>query len=223
MKSGKVKLRSKVVEKIWARILREAGGKVRENVLLRDAGVVGVDVADGRHIEVVVTGLPIAHGVPVAVDASIVSPLHADGTPHKDADVRPGISLGRAERAKETTYPELLRSGQLRLETVACEVGGRLSSRALNLLDIAAGAKVRCEPAHRQKFLTKWWRHRWMTMIAVAIQSCVASTLVNDGCTILDGCDGPAPSARELESREPGVGEENPYPGSGRLNTLTHD
>ena len=42
-------------------------------------------------------------------------------------------------------------------------------------------------------------------MIAVAIQSCVASTLVNEGCSILDGCDGPPPSAREMESREPGV------------------
>lgn len=74
MKSGKVKLRSKVVEKIWARFLRETGGKVRENVLFRDGGVVGINVADGRRIEVVVIGLPIVHGVPVTIDASIVSP-----------------------------------------------------------------------------------------------------------------------------------------------------
>ena len=60
------------------------------------------------------------------------------------------------------------------------------------------------------KILIKWWRHRWMSMIAVAIQSCVASTLVDDGCFILDGCDGPLPCARELESREPAVVDQVP-------------
>ena len=125
MKSGKVKLRSKVVEKTWAIILREAGGRVRENVFLRDTGVIGISANDGRHIEVVVTGLPFGHGIPIAVDASIVSPLqHADGTPHVHADTRPGSSLARAEKHKADTYPELLRSSQLRLETVACETGG---------------------------------------------------------------------------------------------------
>ena len=96
MKSGKVKLRSKVVEKIWARILREAGGRVRENVYLRDTGIIGISPTDGRHIEVVASGLPLGHGIPIAVDACIVSPLHADGSPHPHADVRPGSSLARA-------------------------------------------------------------------------------------------------------------------------------
>ena len=91
--SGKVKLRARVVEKMWARILREAGGRVRGNVLLRDCGEPGIDPADGRNIEVVVTGLPIGHGIPIAVDASIVSPLHANGTPHLHADETPGFSL----------------------------------------------------------------------------------------------------------------------------------
>ena len=33
-----------------ARILREAGARVRENFFLRDAGIVQIDPADGRHI-----------------------------------------------------------------------------------------------------------------------------------------------------------------------------
>ena len=107
MRSGKVKLRSKVVEKMWARILREAGGRVREHVLLRDTGVTGISPNDGRHIEVVVTGLPIGHGIPIAVDASIVSPLRADGVPHLHADTRPGSSFVRAERLKATLTRKL--------------------------------------------------------------------------------------------------------------------
>ena len=103
MKSGKVKLRSRVIEKLWARVLREAGGRVRENVLLRDSGILNIDPSDGRKIEIVVTGLPLAHGIPVAVDATLVSPLHANGTPHRDADKIPGSSFARAENLKETT------------------------------------------------------------------------------------------------------------------------
>ena len=119
MKSGKVKLRSRVIEQIWARILREAGGRVRENVLLRDSGIPNIDPADGRKIEIVVTRLPIAHGIPVAVDATIVSPLHANGIPHPIAHSMPGSSLVRAERLNAVTYLELVDSSVLRLETVA--------------------------------------------------------------------------------------------------------
>ena len=91
-------------------------------------------------------------------------------------------------------------------------------------------------------------------MLAISIKSCVCNTLVNDGCLLLDGFDGPEPSSEDRYSREPllartspddirtdegtardgtAVGRdvaveveptresENPYPGSGRLNTLT--
>ena len=134
----------------------------------------GSPSADGNvHIEVVATGLAFGHGIPIAVDASIVSPLHADGTPHKDADVRPGTSIIRAERSKSTTYPELVHSSQLRLETVACEIGGRLSYNSQRILDIAAASRARSELDSRQKYMAKWWRNRWVTMLAVAIQSCV--------------------------------------------------
>ena len=74
--------------------------------------------------------LPLGHGILVAIDASIVSPLHADGTPHPNAAQQPGVSLRRAEKSKNDTYPELVESSQLRLETVACEIGGRISKRA---------------------------------------------------------------------------------------------
>ena len=116
----------------------------------------------------------------------------------------------RAERLKDDTCPELVEGGHLGLETVACEVGGRISHRAQALLDICATARVRSAPTHRQKYMAKWWQNRWMTMLAVGIQTCVASTLVDDGCSLLDVFDGPQPYEKEFESREPVVGMDGP-------------
>ena len=52
-----------------------------ENVFMRDMGVPGITAQDGRRLEILATGLPLHRGVPLAVDASMVSPLHADGRP----------------------------------------------------------------------------------------------------------------------------------------------
>ena len=132
--SGRIKLRSAPVEKVWARILRGAGGRVRERVLLRDTAVANIDPSDGRHIEIVVTGLPFAHGIPIAVDCTVVSPLHADGSPWPNAETRLGASFARAIASKHTTYPELVASNVLRLLVAASEVGGRLNSAGRQLL-----------------------------------------------------------------------------------------
>ena len=125
--SGRLKKRSIPLEKTWACILREARGRVRERVLLREAGIDGTALTDGRNIEVVVTGLPIDHGIPVAIDATIISPLHADGTIWAGAATRPGASFKRAIDSKQATYPELIESNVLRLKVVATEFGGRLN------------------------------------------------------------------------------------------------
>ena len=90
-RSGRLKSRSVPLERIWKRILREAGARVRENVLLRDTGLPHIDPADGRKIEIVATGLPIEHGIPIAIDCTMVSPLHTDGSPWPHAATVPGI------------------------------------------------------------------------------------------------------------------------------------
>ena len=96
------------MEKTWARVLREAGARVRERVFLSAAAVPGVDPADGRHIDVVASGLPYGRGVPVAVDAPLVSPVHANSSALPQADVVAGVALRAAERRKAATYPELV-------------------------------------------------------------------------------------------------------------------
>ena len=60
-----------------ARICREAGGTVATNVMVRDLDLAEFAGADGRRLEVVVDGLPLFGGSQLAVDATLVSALHA--------------------------------------------------------------------------------------------------------------------------------------------------
>ena len=123
--SGRLRLRCVPLEKTWARVLREAGARVQENVFLRDMRVPGIRSSDGRRIEILATGLPVEQGIPLACDCILVSPLHADGSPWPRADVVDGVALARAEDRKADTYPELVFSEECRLSCLACGVRGR--------------------------------------------------------------------------------------------------
>ena len=72
-----------------------------------------------ERIEVVASGLSVARGVPLAIDAKLVSPIRTSGVPHPWAARRRGVALANAERANRSTYPELVGSGRLRLVTAA--------------------------------------------------------------------------------------------------------
>ena len=70
-----------------------------------------VPVNDGRRLEVVVDGLPLFGGAQLALDTTLVSSLHCDGSPHRGAADVDGAVLVAARRRKERTYPELVRPG----------------------------------------------------------------------------------------------------------------
>lgn len=80
-RAGRLGVRARPAGTTWARVFREAGGRVRENFFLRDAGLPSVGPEDGRRVEVVLTGLTLEHGVPSALDAIVVPCTHADGRP----------------------------------------------------------------------------------------------------------------------------------------------
>ena len=143
-------------------------------------------------------GLPIAHGIPVAVDATLVSPIHANGTPWRGAADRPGVSFRRAERSKQNTYPELVGSDTIRLVTAAAEIGGRLNHGAHELLDAAAAAKASTEPKVLRKHAARAWRARWVAMVSISIQSAMAASLVDTGLQTLDAPEGTSPPGVEV-------------------------
>ena len=154
---------------------------------MRDTGLPHIDPADGRKIEIVATGLPIEHGIPVAVDCTMVSPLHTDGSPWPHAATVPGISFDRALQDKTRTYPELVGSPVLRLLVATTETGGRCNGAVVKLLDQAAAAKARSAPVPLQGAAARSWRSRWTTMLAIAAQDALTATLVDEGLGQLDG------------------------------------
>ena len=95
------------LESVAARICREAGGRVRTNMLVRDMDL-DVPIADARRLEVVVDGLPLQGGAQLPVDTTLVCALHADGRPRLGAAKHDGVALKVARRKKSTVYPELV-------------------------------------------------------------------------------------------------------------------
>ena len=70
-------------------------------------------------------GLPHFTGAQLAIDTTMVSPLHRDGRATRGAASTPGVALRRARRRKEQSYPELHGAGgRGRLVVLAAEVGG---------------------------------------------------------------------------------------------------
>ena len=93
------------LERTAARICREAGARMAENVLLRDLNL-DAPVLDDRRLEVVANAQPIRGGAQVAVD-TLVSPVRADGAPRPGADCEPGRALRQIRRRKRHhAYPE---------------------------------------------------------------------------------------------------------------------
>ena len=56
-------------------------GRVTPDVFLRELDIAAPDVRDNRRLETVADGLPLFGGAQLAVDTTLVSPLHANGSP----------------------------------------------------------------------------------------------------------------------------------------------
>ena len=110
----------------------------------------------------------------------------------------PGVAIRRAERDKDVTYPELVNSGQLRLLTLACEIGGRWSDTCRDTVRQLATVKAREAPRQLRSAAVRAWEQRWWALLSVAAQSALASTLVDDAPDLLGGWDGPEPEVVEM-------------------------
>ena len=201
-RSGRLRRRARPLERTWARVLREGGARVAENVLLRDSNLEGIAPTDGRQLEIVATGLPLEQGVPLGCDVTMVSPLHADGSAWAGADSEAGVALARAEAAKAATYPELVGSARLRLVTLACEVGGRWSSGCVHLVRALARHRAESAPEALRGAIAGALAARWWAMLSVAAQSTLAATLVDDAVGGLDGVPGDLPPWAEVALEE---------------------
>ena len=101
-RSGRLKSRAQAPEQTLARVCREAGATVRFNAMLRDMNI-AVAATDHRAIEVLASGLPLHHGVQLAVDITIRCAHTAESRATTNGAV---LQAARAEKA--TKYAELL-------------------------------------------------------------------------------------------------------------------
>ena len=133
---------------------------------------------DDRRVDLLARGLPLFSGIPICGDASLVSPVHADGTAWSGADAIDGVALERTIRRHEDRYPELLDGHRARLVVLACEVGGRWSQTALDTLRQLSWCKSREASRLLQRSVALAWHQRWLSFLSVATQTALAETLI---------------------------------------------
>ena len=104
-RAGWLASRGFAVESAAARVCREAGGRVTTNMLVRELDL-HVPVAYAGRLEVVVDGLPLFVGALLAIDTTLVSVLHCDGTARPRIANEDGVVLAIARQRKERTVPE---------------------------------------------------------------------------------------------------------------------
>ena len=96
------------MESAAARICREGGARVTTNVMVRDMDLAAPNPGDARRLEIVADGLPLFGGVQLAIDTTLISTLHCDGSARPGTADTDGAASVAARRRKERTYPELV-------------------------------------------------------------------------------------------------------------------
>ena len=124
----------------------------------------------------------------------MVSPLHTDGTPLREAAATDGVAISVAEDRKRRRYPELVPgAGGAELVVFACETGGRWSEQAASFLQELAKAKARAAPPLLRRSAAQGWLQRWMGLLAVASQTTLAASLLGADPWLRAGRDGYTP------------------------------
>ena len=146
----------------------------------------GVRPRDRRRLDLVVYGAS-PRGEALCCDATVISPLRRNGTPHSRAAREDGASLARARRRKERTYPELGRNGT-RLVVLGCEVGGRWNDEALGFVRRLARLRAAQAPPILRQSMAAAYSRRWWCLLGVAVQDALASTALGLPSGPLAGC-----------------------------------
>lgn len=176
--AGVLVRRAAALERAAAAICREAGARVATNVFLRDLNI-GTPLTDGRRLEVVANGLPGHQGAQVAVDVTLVSPVARDGTARARCAAEPGAAAAdAAARKRRETYPEFAQAPRARLAVLALETGGRRGDDCEHFLRVLAAGRAQAAPPWQRPGLRAALHHRWGSLLSLAAQGSLATTLL---------------------------------------------
>ena len=185
------------LENVAARICREAGGRVRTNVFVRDLDLPVFNNVDERRLEVFVDGFPLFRGAQLAIDTTLVCPLTREGVAKpRWATENGGASLVRACTLKERRYPEVAGAeGRARLVVLGGEVGGRFSDETAHFLRSLASAKVRGMSELLKGRAHAALMRRWSSLLGCTAARSYALSLLD---RVPAGAEGPIPSIHEV-------------------------
>ena len=196
-RSGILRSRGLPLERAAARVCREAGATVACTVLVRDLNI-HPDRLDDRRIEVIANGLPLWGGAQLAVDTTLVSPLDASGAARRHQRQYQGAALRLARRAKERTYPELMRSQRCRLVVLALEVGGRWSPEASQFVRLLARCRARAVPRPLRPATIAAFTSRWSALLAFSAARAFGASLLGLSLPGTANVDGDQPLLSEV-------------------------
>ena len=149
------------------------------NAMLRDLDIVSLQT-DGRLLEVVAEGLTLFWVCQLALDATVVSPLHGDGTHRRRENAEDGVALREARKRKEKTYPELCQGkGRAGMVVIAGEIGGRWSEKTKAFLWSLACADASSVPRRMYGSARAAWYKRWTCLLACSSAKAVAHSLLD--------------------------------------------
>ncbi|CAK0891154.1 unnamed protein product [Prorocentrum cordatum] len=168
-RTGLFARRAKPLGRAWARVAREAGGRVVPQQLLRDTNAVVHNPLGRRQLDLVVYGI-LPNGAPLCCDSTMVPPLRRDGRHRPRTFDTDGAALLVAERRKRRRYHELTTSQSGRLMVLSCELVGLLAKQ-----------KARAAPALPRRSAELACTNRWWGFLSVAAQDALMATLTGDG------------------------------------------
>ena len=119
----------------------------------------------------VADGLPFHGGAQLAIDTTMVSPLHSNGVAKRGASIKKGLALEAARKRKEMTYPELdkrRRQGQV----------GSIP-KLHNSCSPWLGAKTRDLPEELLRDAAQAWTRRWSKLLNCAAAKTFAQSLLD--------------------------------------------
>ena len=125
----------------------------------------------------------ILTGVPLLCDVTQISPLAQNGTLHPKCAVEAGVALEVAVERKNSTHREAQQNaGQVKFQTLACEVGGRWHSDCITWVGSLAKMKASAELPHLRRAAEFAWHSRWWSLLSVAAQRAFALSLIEVDC-----------------------------------------
>ena len=200
-RTGRNHARHRGVVDAWRQVFQEAGGHVPDrNVerLLR-ATHVPVDPSDNRRLDLVVTGLSVARGLPLFCDATCVSPITGAGAARSGCTMIDGSVLAAARRDNQRTYREVTETGLGHLCCLGSETYGRWGSDALDVVTRMVAERCRGLPSSVRLGLQVALSRRWWGILSVAVQREVARAILRGtGADLVDHALEPPPQLGDL-------------------------